>query len=91
MSCYTNLLTLKDDFISNHDINPKLIKKNDTFQNISNTNKIKKLGLREHCTLYKMQLFVNLFTQLEYLKTGMNRKEIVPIIQYLLSKTKIKT
>jgi hypothetical protein len=37
-----------------------------------------------------MQLIVNLFTQLEHLKTGMNIKEIVPIIQYLLSKTKIK-
>ncbi len=38
-----------------------------------------------------MQLIVNLFPQVEYLKIRMIRKEIEQIIRYLLSKNNLKT
>ncbi|CAF4751849.1 unnamed protein product, partial [Rotaria sp. Silwood2] len=58
---------------------------------VSKTNKIKHLDLRESCTLNQIQLIVKLFSQLEYLKTCMNRKEIGYITKYLLSRTNNKT
>ncbi|CAF1564576.1 unnamed protein product, partial [Rotaria sordida] len=61
------------------------------FQNVSNTNKIKTLELRESCTLENFQLIINLFPQVEYLKTGMNRKEIHQIIRFLFAKTNHRT
>ncbi len=36
-------------------------------------------------------MLVHLFPQLQYLQTGMNRKEIKQIILFLLSKTNTKT
>ncbi|CAF2348558.1 unnamed protein product [Rotaria sp. Silwood2] len=36
-------------------------------------------------------MLVNLFPQLQYLQTGMNKKEIKQILTFLLSKTNMKT
>ncbi|CAF5084069.1 unnamed protein product [Rotaria sp. Silwood1] len=47
--------------------------------------------LQQCCSLNEIQLIVNLFPQLDYLKTRMNRKEIRQITKYLLSKTNDKT
>jgi len=49
------------------------------------------LELRSRCSLEEIQLFISLFPQLEYFKTGMKRREIVQIIRYLLSKTNNQT
>jgi hypothetical protein len=90
--CFTpNLHTLKFDSIPLRETNSKLIKQSESFQHVSKTNKIQNLNLRGRCSMEKIQLIVNLFPQLESLKTGMNRKEIGQIIRYLFSKTNNKT
>ncbi|CAF4552830.1 unnamed protein product, partial [Rotaria sp. Silwood2] len=86
-----NLYALRLNFLSNKETNAKLIKQNEKFQYVSKRNKIKNLDLCQCCSLNQIQLIVNLFPQLEYLKTCMNRKEIGQIIKYLLSKTNNKT
>jgi len=83
----SNLHTLKLDLLSLNEINLNLRDKNDIFQHVS----IKNLELHDNCTLQKIQSIINLFPQLEYLKTRMNRREIGQIIQYLLSKMNYKT
>jgi len=54
-------------------------------------NKIINLDLAESCTLEEIQLIVNLFPRLEYLKSEMYRKELIEITRYLLSKDNLKT
>ena len=63
-------------FLSLHDIDSILIRKTDTFQCVLDTNKIKTLDLRHHCTLGKIQLIVDLFPQLKYLL--LNRHNNIP-------------
>jgi hypothetical protein len=86
-----NLHTLKLGLLSMHKTNLKLMKQNENFQYVSNRNKIKNLEMRTSCTLEQIPLIVTLFPKLEYLKTGMNRKEIGEITRYLLSKNNIET
>jgi len=81
-----NLHTLKFQFLSLNDRRLKLIEKNDIFQYVSKKNQIKNLDLDGTCTFETMQLFMNLFPQVEYLKTQMKRKQIGQIIRFLLSK-----
>ncbi len=81
----THLHTFRSDLLSLDGINPIFIRKTSTFGCVLKKNKIKSLDLRNDCTLEKIQLFVDLFPQLEYLKMGMKSKEIQPIIKYLLS------
>ncbi|CAF4622398.1 unnamed protein product, partial [Rotaria sp. Silwood2] len=50
-----NLYTLKLDLLSFNEINLKLIQQNETFQYVSNTNKIKTIELRQSCTLENFQ------------------------------------
>lgn len=87
----SNLHTLKYDFISFNESNAKLIQKSDIFQYVSNTNKLKNLDLGDNCILEEIEMFVNLFPQLEYLKTGIIKREIKQIIRYLLSKNNQQT
>jgi hypothetical protein len=86
-----NLQTLILNLLSFNGSNSKLIEQSETFQNVSKTNKIKTLELHEPCTLQNIQMIMKLFPQVEYLKTGMNRKEIQRIIRLLFSKTNNKT
>ncbi|CAF4937477.1 unnamed protein product [Rotaria sp. Silwood1] len=86
-----NLYVLKLDLLSMKEIKSNFIEQSENFQYVSKINKIKNLIIREGCSLNQIQLIVNLFPQLEYLKTSMNRKEINQIIRYLLSKTNNKT
>jgi hypothetical protein len=87
--CYTpNLCALKFSLLSLYETNSKLIKQSESFQHVLKTNKIINLELRGCCSLEKIQLVIDLFPQIEYLTTGMNRKEIGQIIRYLFSKTK---
>ncbi|CAF5028218.1 unnamed protein product, partial [Rotaria sp. Silwood1] len=86
-----NLYVLKLDLLSMKEIKSNFIEQSENFQYVSKINKIKNLIIREWCSLNQIQLIVNLFPQLEYLKTSMNRKEINQIIRYLLSKTNNKT
>ncbi|CAF4438126.1 unnamed protein product [Rotaria sp. Silwood2] len=90
--CFTsNLYILKVNLSSINEIDPNLVMKNEIFQYLSKTNKIKYLELCDGCSLHKIQLIVNLFSQLEYLKTRVDRKEIEQIVSFLLSKTNKKT
>jgi hypothetical protein len=86
-----NLHTLKLNFLSFNDPYSRLISTTDIFHYVSKTNKIQNLELHDWCSLEKIQLIVNLFPQVEYLKTGINRKEIQQIIRFLLLKTKNQT
>jgi len=85
--CTPNLHTLKCAFMNLHETN----RKNDSFQYASNTNKIKNLDVGGWCTLEEVQCVVSLFPQVEYLEMGVFRKEIVQVIQYLLSQMDHKT
>jgi hypothetical protein len=58
---------------------------------VSNTNQIKNLELLQPYSLENIQLIMNLFPQVEYLKIGMNRKEVHQIIRFLFSKIHQKT
>jgi hypothetical protein len=86
-----NLHTLKLDLLCINENSLKLLEQTYNFQYVSLRNKIKNLELRVRCSLEEIQLFINLFPQLEYLKTGIKRKEILQIIRYLLSKTNNRT
>ncbi|CAF3800333.1 unnamed protein product [Rotaria sp. Silwood1] len=81
-----NLHTLKLDFLSLNEIYLKLIEQNEIFRYVSNTNKITNIDIREKCTLEIFQLIIYLFSQVEYLKIRINKKEINQIIRYLFSK-----
>jgi hypothetical protein len=81
----THLHTFRSDLLPLDGINPIFIRRTLTFRCVLKKNKIKSLDLRNDCTLEKIQLFVDLFPQLEYLKMGMKSKEIQPIVKYLLS------
>ncbi|CAF1573541.1 unnamed protein product [Rotaria sp. Silwood1] len=86
-----NLYALKLDYLPFGDINLNVIKQNKVFQYVSNRNKIKILDFRVWCSFDEIQLVVNLFPRLEYLKIGLNRKEIQSIVRFLLSKPNNKT
>ncbi|CAF0918835.1 unnamed protein product [Rotaria sordida] len=64
----------------------ELIQQSELFQMISNKNMIKNLVIDECCTLKHIQLFVGLCPRLQQLTSGMNRKEFLSIVQFLLSK-----
>ncbi len=81
-----NLHRLKWNFQSIDEIQSKLIQQSETFRSVSNTNKIQHLEILHCCSLEEIQFFVHLFPQLEYLKIGVYRKEIIPITRCLLSK-----
>ncbi|CAF4187706.1 unnamed protein product [Rotaria sordida] len=86
-----NLHTLKYGVIVFNEMNSKLIQQNETFQYVSMTNKIKNFEIHEICTLEEIVMIVNLFPQLEYLKTEMMRKDIELIIRFLFSKNNHQT
>ncbi|CAF3828681.1 unnamed protein product, partial [Rotaria sp. Silwood1] len=86
-----NLHTLKLDLLPLYETNLKVLYQNEIFQYVSNENHIQNLDLRHWCTLKHFQLIMNLFPQIEYLKTGMERKEIQKIIKFLFSKTNNRT
>jgi hypothetical protein len=81
-----SLHTLKLGVESLDETSSKLIKQSDLFQYVSKTNQITNLELT-WLTLENIQLFLDLFPQLEYLKIGINKKEIQQIIRLLFSKT----
>jgi hypothetical protein len=86
-----NLNTFKFNLLSFIGTNFKLIEQSEDFQYVSNTNKITNLELREPCTLDKFQMIMKLFPHVEYLKSGINRKEIHQIIRFLFKKTDHQT
>ncbi|CAF2994053.1 unnamed protein product, partial [Rotaria sp. Silwood2] len=81
-----NLCTLKWNFQSIDETKSKLIQQSEIFRSISNTNKIQNLEIFNCCSLEEIYFVVNLFPKLEYLKTGIYRKEIVPITRCILLK-----
>jgi len=86
-----NLHTLKLDHLSTYETSLKLIQESDAFQYLSNKNKIINLEIRLWCSLEEIQLIVNLFPKLEYLKIGVCRKEIEQIVRYLFTNNNNKT
>ncbi|CAF3780792.1 unnamed protein product, partial [Rotaria magnacalcarata] len=48
---------------------------------------VKNLEIRKDCLLKEIQMIANLLQKLEYLKSGMNRKEMRSIIRYLIKKS----
>ncbi|CAF3099742.1 unnamed protein product [Rotaria socialis] len=81
-----NLSVLKLDSLSFNGI-----QQNENFQYVSNTNKINTIEIRQSCSLENFQIILDLFRQVEYLKIGMNRKEVNQIIRFLSSKINNKT
>ncbi|CAF3801350.1 unnamed protein product, partial [Rotaria sp. Silwood1] len=79
-----NLLKLRRTSIK--DTEYELIQQSEFFQMISNKNMIKNLVIDECCTLKNIQLFVDLCPRLQQLTSGMNRKEFLSIVRFLLSK-----
>ncbi|CAM4969866.1 unnamed protein product [Rotaria socialis] len=90
LSFTLNLHTLKLKLISLNENNIRLIQQSENFQYVSKTNQVKHLDLFQLCEFNQIELIINLFPQLEYLKTGINYKEIQQITRYLLSKTSNK-
>ncbi|CAF3372924.1 unnamed protein product [Rotaria socialis] len=85
--CFTlNFDTLKLHLLCLKENDIELIAKSENFQHVEKTNKIKNFDLRCAYSYKVMQLIVNLFSKLEYLKTRMNRKEIEQIVRFILSK-----
>ncbi len=80
------LHTLKLEAVSVNEISSKLIRESDLFQYVSKTNQIKNFELN-WLRLANIQLFVDLFPQLESLKIRIDKKEIQQIIRFLFSKT----
>ncbi|CAF0827653.1 unnamed protein product [Rotaria sp. Silwood1] len=91
LRCTSNLYTLKYDLICFRQNTATSIQQKEEFLHLSNINKVKRLDIRETCTLKEIKMLVNLFPQLQYLQTGMNKKEIKQILTFLLSKTNMKT
>ncbi|CAF3660515.1 unnamed protein product [Rotaria socialis] len=71
--CFTlNFDTLKLHLLCLKENDIELIAKSENFQRVEKTNKIKNFDLRCAYSYKVMQLIVNLFSKLEYLKTRMN-------------------
>lgn len=82
----SNLHTLKLPHLSSWRIRYKSIEENEDYQYILTTNKIQHLTI-DRCDSYEMiKWIVKLFPKLQYFQSGINRKEIVPIVRYLLRK-----
>ncbi|CAF3339637.1 unnamed protein product [Rotaria sp. Silwood2] len=81
-----NLNSLKLRRTSIKDTEYEPIQQSEAFQMISNKNMIKHLVIDECCTLKNIQLFVGLCPRLQQLTSGMNRKEFLSIVRFLLSK-----
>ncbi|CAF5002436.1 unnamed protein product, partial [Rotaria sp. Silwood1] len=86
LSFTPNLHILKFQSISFNQNNFMLIQQNETFIYVSKINQVKSLDVRESCTLECIEMIMNLFPQIEYIKTGLNKKEIEPIGRFLFSK-----
>jgi len=80
-----NLHILKWNYQSIDSTKSKLIQESETFKSVLCTNKIQHLEILHCCSLEEIRFFINLFPKLEYLKTGIYRREFVPITRYLFS------
>lgn len=91
----SNLQTLKLCCISIHSqqSDPEYlnIQQSESFKFVSNTNIIKNLILNQMCSLEKVKLIVALCPRLEHLQTGMIRKKLNLIVQFLLLKSNHNT
>ncbi|CAF4860429.1 unnamed protein product [Rotaria sp. Silwood1] len=70
LRCTSNLYTLKYDLICFHQNTATSIQQKEEFLHLSNINKVKRLDIRETCTLEEIKMLVNLFPQLQYLQTA---------------------
>ncbi|CAF2192313.1 unnamed protein product [Rotaria magnacalcarata] len=80
-----NLHILKWNYQSIDSTKSKLIQESETFKSVLCTNKIQHLEILHCCSLEEIRFFINLFPKLEYLKTGIYRREFVPITRCLFS------
>ncbi|CAF4557071.1 unnamed protein product, partial [Rotaria sp. Silwood2] len=84
LRCTSNVYTLKYDSICFCKNTATSIQQNQGCFHVSNVNKIERLDIRETCTLEEIKMLVSLFSQLQYIQTGMNKKEIKQILTFLL-------
>jgi len=71
-----------------HEICSRLNQQSDIFKYVSTTNKIINVEVFNWSpTLEQIQLFFNLFPQLEYFKIAIDKKEFEQVIRFLFSKT----
>ncbi|CAF3781493.1 unnamed protein product [Rotaria sp. Silwood1] len=75
-----NLRFLKWNFQSIVQTKLKSIEQSENFRSLSNTNKIQNFQILHCCSFDEIQIFINVFPQLDYLQTGEFRKQIVQII-----------
>ncbi len=86
MRCTPNLHTLKFGFPPINEIALDSVQRSKIFRNVSKTNKINHVKIHHSCRLVHIPFILNLFPQLQYLKTGMLRSEIGQMVKYLLTK-----
>jgi hypothetical protein len=86
MRCTPNLHTLKFRFPVINELSLHSIQQSDIFRNVSKSNKINNVKIHLSCRLVHIPFILNLFPQLQYLKTGMYRREIGQMVKYLLTK-----
>ena len=85
LSLTPNLISLKWTFQSIDCDQLKSIKQSQTYRTLSNTNQIKNLQICHCCSLEEIRFFIHLFPRIESLRTGIVRKEIIPITQCILT------
>ncbi len=82
-----NISTLKISCPSIFDEEYTSIQQNESFKIVSNTNLIKNVIISGISTLKRIELLVALCPQLESLQTGMDRKTLNLIVQFILTKS----
>jgi len=79
-----SLNTIEIDYLFYDDIEQFLFKINNDVEHRSKINNVKTFNLVYNCNVEKIKLIFNLFSQLEYLKIGIQNKEIKPTMEYIL-------
>ncbi|CAF4184447.1 unnamed protein product, partial [Rotaria sp. Silwood2] len=62
------------------------LQESETFQLVSNQNKIKNLTIKTYYKLHMIKILINLCRELEYISFGTSVQSLEPTIRYLLSK-----
>ena len=81
-----NLLTLKIFLLSINRRNIKAFEESEHFRTVATNNRIKHFEIIDRCTYEYIQMLVHLFPRMEHFQVAIRRKEIRPILHYLLSK-----
>jgi hypothetical protein len=87
LRCTPNLHTVKFYLPTINENYLELIQRNNLLQYVSTTNKIKNVQICSWSRFENIQFLVRLFPRMEYLETGVDRKQIEQIMQYLIQRS----